>query len=251
MDNEYTSKAGVIKSVTLAECSSSEITPKGISGPLVAKIPVVIAEPIVQIDVESEIELEEPAFEIKRIKKNAFITQCKLIDTFNNSGKLFLSGFVRKNIEYATADHICDKNQSISGKIRHTTVNVPFTCVTKINFAVPPQLKGQEVEKELSLFSENIKSDDFNHQHILGRSPCEQNFQHFENFNEKVFCELEEVKIFEDDIHKDPKPLIHEFPVERTFEKIIEKMVILIRLKLLQKQQVNIPGHFHPNNGYK
>jgi len=50
------------------------------------------------------------------------------------------------------------------------------------------------------------------------------------------------VKIFEDDILKDPKGLGCDGKEEFVFDKIIEKMVIFIRLKLLQKQQVNIPG---------
>jgi len=113
MDKEYTCKAGVIKSETLTECPNEFLTPKGFNGPFVGKIPVVLAEPVIQVDVESVIQLEEPALEIKRVKKNLFITQCKLIDTGfdyeckgKRTGKLFLSGYVRKNIEYATADCI-------------------------------------------------------------------------------------------------------------------------------------------------
>ena len=40
------------------------------------------------------------------------------------SGKLFISGFVRKNIEYATAD--CIDKKVVSGRIAHTTVDVHF-----------------------------------------------------------------------------------------------------------------------------
>jgi len=78
-------------------------------------------EPVIQVDVESVIQLEEPALEIKRVKKNLFITQCKLIDTGfdyeckgKRTGKLFLSGYVRKNIEYATADCINEGKGGVS-----------------------------------------------------------------------------------------------------------------------------------------
>jgi len=64
MDKEYTCKAGVIKSETLTECPNEFLTPKGFNGPFVGKIPVVL-----QVDVESVIQLEEPALEIKRVKK--------------------------------------------------------------------------------------------------------------------------------------------------------------------------------------
>ena len=67
--------------------------------------------------------MKEPFFEIKRITKNVYLTQCKLLPRSGKigkdgtliSGKLFISGFVRKNIEYATAD--CVDKDGISGRI--------------------------------------------------------------------------------------------------------------------------------------
>lgn len=178
-----------------------------------------------------------------------FITQCKVIETgydFDTDckslrkGKLFLSGYVRKNIEYATIDCINESKDGVSGKIKHTTVKVPFKCVTPIKFNVPPVIHASGDSKEIALFSDCIKGHDYCGQEIIGSDPCEMGFIHKEFFNEKIYCELEEVKIFEDDLLKDKidsgcKDIF-------TFDKIIEKMVILVRLKLLQKQQVNIPG---------
>ena len=43
------------------------------------KVPVVLAEPTLQIVVESNIELCPPATEIKRVKKNVFLEQVKLV----------------------------------------------------------------------------------------------------------------------------------------------------------------------------
>lgn len=43
------------------------------------KVPVVLAERTLQIVVESTIPLNPPAFEIKRVLKNVFLTQCKLV----------------------------------------------------------------------------------------------------------------------------------------------------------------------------
>lgn len=251
MDKDYTCKSGVIESETLTECSNEYLTPKGNCGPFVGKIPVVLAEPVVQIDVESVIQLEEPAFEIKRIKKNLFITQCKVIETgydydhdckSKKTGKLFLSGYVRKNIEYATIDCVNECKNGISGKIKHTTVKVPFRCVTKVKFEVPPVIYATGDTKEIALFSDNIKGYDYCGQEIIGSDPCEMSFIHKEFFNEKIFCELEEVKIFEDDLLKDKTECGCDKKDEYIFDKVIEKMVIYVRLKLLQKQQVNIPG---------
>ncbi len=244
MNNDNSCKAGIIKSHTVPECSSEELIPKGYECPVVGKIPVVLAEPVVQVDVESIIQLEEPAFEIKRIKKNVFVNQCTIVDTgCGKSGKLFLNGFVKKNIEFATADCSSEDNKSVSGRIRHTTVNVPFSCVTKIHFITPPQLSKKGNTEETASFFKEIKEDEFCCQKIMGRDPCEMAFEHTEFFNEKIFCELVEAKIFEDDVPKDQKPFGCECRNDFIFDKIEEKMVVLIRLKILQKQQVRISEH--------
>lgn len=236
-----------VKSRTLTECSGQNVTPMGISGPLVAKIPVVIAEKIVQIDTEADIMLEEPAFEIKRIKKDLFLTQCKLIpraglieNGIPRTGKLFLSGFVRKNIEYATVK--CVGTKTVSGDIRHTTVDVPFECVTVVEYDVPPIINTRGISREIDLLcsSENDSCCcAHNCDELLGKFQCEQFFEDVNHFNEKPFCELEDVRIFEADINKFPCN-DHKCGNVPTFQKIVEKMVIYARIKVLQLQQVNI-----------
>ena len=237
-----TCEASLRESVTLHECSNEKHEPIGLYGPLVSKIPVVIAEPVVQIDIESIIDLEEPALEIKRIKKNLFLTQYKLIDTDSpKSGKLFLSGFIRKNIEYATVESVCAENSTVCGNIRHATVNVPFRCVTKVYYENPPITNYTGFTKEIEYFTDKLRGCDACAQKVIGRNPCEQDFINFESFTEKVYCELEEVKFYEEDIHMNPASLGCEFPAEHAFESITEKMVVYLKLKLIQNQQVYVP----------
>ncbi|MCX7921899.1 MAG: hypothetical protein N3B21_07810 [Clostridia bacterium] len=244
-------EAKVSNAQTLPECPSENIKPIGINGPLVAKIPVVIAQPKVQIDVKAIIELEEPAIEIKRIKKNLFLTQCKLINIGDDKkGKLFLSGFIRKNIEYATANCTPSHDRAISGDIRHTTVDVPFECVTMVEFVNRPVFCKSGFVKETEIFLDKSNSCDICNQDIVGHNPCEKDFEHFECFSEKVFCELEDVKIFEEDLLKRPTQLSCEFPNLLVFDKFTEKMVIFVRIKLLQNQQVNIPSYSGSHNNY-
>lgn len=266
-------KSGVIRSETLPECFSKQKVPSGLNVPVVAKIPVVLAEPVIQVDVESLIELEEPAIEIKRIKKNLFITQCKVISfECGKIGKVFLSGYVRKNIEYATASCCSLKSGGIGGNIKHTTVKVPFKCVAKVYFDTPPSHYYQKAPKESSLLFESKKGKDLYEEPVLGSNPCEQRFEHFENFNEEISCELVESKIYEVDIHEKSKyydydnykPCDCNYNNDKdyinkdscynkdTFNKIVEKMVILVKLKLLQKQQVDIKDSYNTNrNRYK
>ncbi|PFL54876.1 Uracil permease, partial [Bacillus cereus] len=69
----------------------------------------VLAERTLQIVVEADIPLCPPAVEIKRVLKDVFLTQCKLVPVaytpINATGylevtraKLFVEGYIRKNI---------------------------------------------------------------------------------------------------------------------------------------------------------
>jgi hypothetical protein len=236
----------LICSQTLPLSSGTTIDPNGTNGPLVAKIPVVIGEREIQIDVEAKFRLEEPYYEIKRIKKNVYLTQCELlprtgIDLNKNlvSGKLFISGFVRKNIEYATAD--CVEKGVVSGRIAHTTIDVPFTTVAEITYSNPPVIKTRKGQKEID-YLDNCNSCDGT---LIGKLGCQDSFEDTIPFTEKPYCELEKVRIIEVDLHRDLIDTYAEYNVD-LYDKVIEKMVIYITVKVLQLQQVNIPGHHRP-----
>jgi hypothetical protein len=229
----------IISSITLPLSSGVTITPIGINGPLVAKIPVVIAEREIQIDVETELRLNEPYYEIKRIKKTVFLTQCKLLPTSGVitdgvliSGKLFISGYVRKNIEYATAD--CAGDKGVSGRIAHTTIDTKFTAVTEVQYTVPPIINTHGVQTEIDLLSGSTCHD--RKDISMGKSLCELSFEENTIFTENPYCELESVRIFEADLNRDS--IKHP---TKLYNKIVEKMVIYVTIKILQLQQVNIP----------
>jgi hypothetical protein len=215
----------LLDSTTLNECDNKYYVPMGRTGPLVAKIPVVLSDVEIQIDVESEIRLEEAAFDIKTVDKHTFLTECKLIPHTN---KLFIAGFVQKNIQYSTVD--CTNKTSVSGKIQHTTVNIPFKCVTKIQFSKSP-IYGKDYKKRLNALDGNM----------LGKDQREDSWVHYSKPFEPVFCELECTKILETDIINKQCHSHNSSPKEETFQELIVKMVIFIRLKVLQNQQVNIP----------
>jgi len=207
------------------------------------KIPVVLAEVDVQIDLFSEITLPTPAIEIKRIKKRLKLTQCRLIQ---NTKKLFLEGFVRKNIEFAEAD-LCVDSDSVCGTISHCTLDTPFRCVTEIeDFITPPCPVIPSKTKEFEYFSATPLPSDFpEKEKLLAGDLSEFNQESFEFFNELPFCELVSSTIteFDEFINREPVP---GGPFEeRTFTEFDEKMVIKLRFKLLQNQQVWVPA-FHP-----
>lgn len=214
---EVECKGKVVESSTLTE-SANVPSPAG-----TAKIPIVLAEFTVQIDVESKIKLAEPALEIKRIKKNIFLTECRLIP---NAKKVFLKGYVRKNIEYATVDSV--SKTAICGDIKHTTVHVPFQCITEVTDIKPLLIIPNPNTEETTYFDEKD----------MGTDMKEKDMQSEEYFNEKVYCELVKSIIYEADIIEECKKVEHH-PVEHIFETFIEKEVIFLTLKLLQRQQIN------------
>jgi hypothetical protein len=225
---------GVIEPITVPECQVENEKPHVVGhGKIVAKVPVVIAEKTVQIVVEANIRLDREAMEIKRIRKNIFLTQCRLIPKGGfscHTGKLFLKGYIRKNIEYATAG--CVGNRAISGEIRHTTVNVPFHCCVPIEYRhhITPIFKGNEEPEEYQTF------DPLNE----GKDLRQQDFESTEYFNEKVFCELVKARFDEADIQVDGVSISENFPLESSFQEITEKLVVHLTFKLLQLQQVKI-----------
>lgn len=213
-------EGSILENETLNDCKSEDYNPVSL-----VKIPVVIGEFTVQIDVESKIKLPEKALEIKRIKKNVFLTQCRLVAKTN---KVFLKGFVRKNIEYATID--CITPQAICGDIKHATVHVPFQCIAEVKCLKPAVINPNTPTKEINYFDEEN----------LGVSMKEQDLISSEKFNERIYCELEHSSIFEADIIEDAKK-IECHPVEHEFQCFIEKEVIYLTIKLLQNQQVYNP----------
>jgi hypothetical protein len=194
------------------------------------KVPVVVAEPTIQIPIEAIITLTPAATEIKRVKKNVFLEQVKLVPVapftrvpgtdFFNAGraKLFVAGHIRKNIEYATAD--------CSAALRDRIVDIPFSGVTDItSFVNPPQI-GINETAEASFLSDNN-----------GLTPRLDKFffQNLVKYNDQPFGELVAANFFELDFSMAPPTL-----VERTFTNLTEKIVLELTLKVLQNQQIQI-----------
>ncbi len=229
-----------VTSTNLVDAVNAPVNLSPIVAGVVAKIPVVLAELTVQVNVDSIVELPEPAIEIKNIKKHLKITQCLLLQ---NTNMLFVKGFVRKNIEFATLG--CSNAKGICGDIKHCTIDVPFKFTTPVRFngtAPAPVIGRTESEfeyfRQQDLFGPEFADKD----KLLSGDLTEFNQTTTEFFNELPFCELISSRIVEFDEFLNPtKP--HKVTVpfeERVFKNIEEKMVIFITLKILQKRQVAI-----------
>ncbi|AOY78383.1 hypothetical protein BJL90_14570 [Clostridium formicaceticum] len=227
---------------SISTCENTPTPITAVTSGAVVKVPVVLAELTVQIDVSSIIDLPEKALEIKDIKKRLKITQCLLLQ---NTNKLFIKGFVRKNIEYATCD--CANDQGFCGNIRHCTVDVPFECTTPVTFngANPLPVIGTTREEFEYFRREDLKQPKFaDKDELLSGDFSEFNQISTEFFNELPFCELISSRIVEfDEFLNRKRPEKSKLPFEeKYFDKIEEKMVIFVTLKVLQNQQVAVPA---------
>ncbi len=231
----------VIESKTLPMCDGTNLTPPAVTTPVVAKIPVVLAEREIQVDIEAKMTLKEKYYEIKRIKKDVFLTQCELLPRAGTivggvpvTGKLFISGYVKKNIEYATAD--CVKRDVVSGEIKHTTQKIPFHCVTEVTYITPPVITNRGIQQTTDLYCGGCMCDCNCEKEQLGKLNCQEYLEDVVNYIEKPYCELLGARIFETDIQRQP---CYEHG-EKVYDELLEKMVVYVRVKVLQLQQVAI-----------
>lgn len=194
------------------------------------KIPKVLAEFVVQVDTEAKIKLNDTAYEIKRVEKQVFLTQCRYIPP---TDKVFLEGYIRKNIEYASKT--CFKGHAIGGTIKDTTVHIPFKAYTKIDFGCNRPIITPNLPPMVARYFDEQR---------LGKNIREADRSDIEIFNEPVYCELEWTAVFDANIDDAGTPICG-FRNEEEFQEYTDKSVVYICLKLLQKQQVN----FHDGHG--
>ena len=221
-----------------------DVTPTVIcAGNVVVKLPVVLAETNITIPIEATITLDQAAIEIKRIKKNVFLTQSRLIpfsqDSRNGTGILFVAGFVRKNIEYATQTCPSGTGVNVCGDIRQCTVQVPFNFTTRVTFLRLPVFDENTIPSEMQFVTDKLEGCDNCADPVLGRNPCDQSFFFTEFYNEKPYVELVKADVTEIDIHTNPNSDCKN-STEQRFTQLTEKIVVNLTLKVLQNQQVRI-----------
>ncbi|MFB7157124.1 MULTISPECIES: CsxC family protein [unclassified Lysinibacillus] len=213
---------------------TSEITPL-VATPVTAptiKVPVVLAEPTLQIAVEADITLSPAATEIKRVKKNVFLNQVKLVpvafariagtDFFRvTRAKLFVAGHIRKNIEYASA--------ACNGALQDRIADVDFSGFTDLTF---PQTTGGP--SPILGISEFAEANFLNETTQMDARLDKAFFQNLVKYNEQPFGELVAANFFELDF----SPIMA--APEGTFDTLREKIVLELTVKVLQVQQVRL-----------
>ncbi|PFF56371.1 CsxC family protein [Bacillus thuringiensis] len=198
--------------------------------PLV-QMPVILAEKTIQIVVESNISLDPPAIEIKRIlKNNVLLTQFELLPLafipipgtdykLVKKAKLFLQGYIRKNIEYV--------NDEYNGIIYNSIVNVPFSGSTDL-------IEDDFLSLALIASSSNTAF------HFI--NPKNGDLPHLEKcsfgdtvyYNKQPYCELVSTQL----VGLDFTPCLTN--LNEPFNTFHEIIVLNLTLKILQIQQVQI-----------
>ncbi|CRK81149.1 CsxC family protein [Neobacillus massiliamazoniensis] len=209
------------------------------AGPTVTriKVPVVLAEPTIQIPIEATIALGAIAIEIKRVKKNVFLDQVKIVpvapfarvgttDFFTfSAAKLFIAGHIRKDIEFAIFSPGGGCTNSLLDKI----VDIPFTGFTELSTAA-----GTLINLPILGINESSESSFLSDANNLNARLDKFFFNNLVKFNEQPFGELVAANFFELDFASpEPAP-------EATFSTLTEKLVLELTVKVLQTQQLAI-----------
>lgn len=190
------------KNVNLPAVSKSfKITPHT---NYIMKIPVILAEKNIQFNLEPVYDFEEPVLEIKNVKEQVYLLETNLIMVTKDyskpvKGKLFVKGFVRKSIEYAS---LSEQNKNyVIGTMKNLILNIPFQFTSMIEFDIPPTNSNNLCYEPISC--------DIGSQHIYGTQ-----------------------------IYDSTEKLEKNIPIN-IFKRVQEKMVINLDVKILQKQYVN------------
>jgi hypothetical protein len=223
-------------------CKPKHHQPNVNIGKLVTKVPVVLAELALQADMTAKITFPEPVLEIKDVKKRVKITQCRLLLPSN---KLFVSGFVRKNIQYASPSGDIEHatHQSIASDLHSYTIDIPFQVVTEIkkylSAPVQPKMNSRE---EFDFFVAQPLPSGFPEKDELLSSDLSQFHQSStQYYNELPYCELVSSSIIEWDEAIDRKKIGKDAPIaEGVFKTIEEKMVLDFTIKVIQDQQIRV-----------
>lgn len=202
----------------------------------------------VSIPAESIITLPTKALEIKMIRKNLKITQSRFFNCVpsipgipHDTPKLFIGGFVRKDIQYSEA--VRQTSTTVEGVIKDFVVDIPISCVIDFgrHLIFPPIHYDQQREYGFAS-STPLPSGFSSKDQMLSSDLTEFNALSQQFYNPLPTCQLLFSQINEIDDALDRVPL-HGGPFEEgTFRTLQEKMVILLQLRLTFPTQFYYPA---------
>jgi hypothetical protein len=215
---------------------------------LVNAVPLAVTEPTpgvllvtVSIPAESVITLPTPALEIKRITKKVKITQGRFFNAIPpiatgkpaDTAKLFLGGFVRKDIQYTEVTAGTPTATTVAGTVRDFVIDVPVNAVVDLGtgFTLPVQNFDQEQEYEYAT-SSSLPAGFAAKDRLLSADLSEFNVLSNKFLNVLPSVELIYTQINEMDDALDREALEGGPFEEGTFTTLQEKMVLVVQVRL-------------------
>lgn len=212
----------------------------------------------VSIPAESVITLPTKALEIKTINKKLKITQCRFFNSVpsvpclpHDTPKLFIGGFVRKDIQYSEA--VCQTPSTVEGAIKDFVVDIPILCVVDLgkHFTFPPIHFDQQKEYGFSK-SAPLPFGYSSKDKLLSDDPTEFNLVSQDHLNSLPSSELVFYQINEMDDSLDRVPLPGGPFEEGVFKTLQEKMIVLFQIQLtFQTDHGHHPDFHHEHSKTK
>lgn len=192
----------------------------------------------VSIPTEAIITLPAKALEIKNIRKRLKITQSRffnsppaIVGVPTDTPKLFLAGFVRKDIQFSKATS--QTLTTVTGTINDFVVDVPWSCVVDLGtgLVLPPTRFGSQQEFEFAT-NTALPAGFASKDRLIAGDLSEFNLISTEFLNQLPTVSLVVSQINEMDEALDRVALAGGPFEEGQFTMIQEKMVILVQVLL-------------------
>lgn len=198
----------------------------------------------VSVPVESIITLPTDALEIKAIKKNLKLTQSRFFNCVlseacisQDTPKLFLAGFVRKDIQYS--EIVRQTATAVEGVIKDFVVDIPISCVIDLGrHLIFPKVHYDQQREYGFARTTTLPSGFSSRDHMLSSDFTELNTVSETYYNSSPTCRLVFSQINEMDDALDRVPLQGGPFEEGVFRTLQEKMIILIQLQLTFPTQI-------------
>lgn len=265
----------IFKAKEGAHCQHSQSPQEVLMGPIspvTATLPFITPLEVTQrgntvyvtasIPAEAIITLPGRALEIKKISKELHITQSRFLRApapilpgmSQDTSKLFLSGFVRKDIQYAQA--LNQTSSTVEGVIRDFIVHIPISGVVDLGtgLTLPILQYDQDLEYKHAQRERVNLLDFMAKKKVLSSDFLEFNLVGNKLLNLQPTTELVYSQITEMDDELDRVALQGGPVSEATFTTLQEKMVIVIHVQLTFRKVVasqNIQCNYNSFNVFE
>lgn len=216
---------------TVCESRSEPVKPTGRGGPVTVRMPVLVSETKIKVHIDLKIRLKTHIPEITGVQREALVTGCRLLHMGGSAGgRLSVFGRIRDDIQYVDS-----MDGEGAGVLRFLRVSCPFECTARVDYILPPVVKGGA-----SFIPVELITCGAGHSDARAHHPCAHRSSQSSN---AVFCEIEDIRIVDACMSKELPAYEEETPEEDRYSEIIrESLLISFSAILTQRQSIIVPG---------